>query len=135
MGNVLSLTTFLPLLGAVILALFLRGDDEAAQSNAKWVALVTTAVTFLTSLFILGNFDPADTGFQMVEQRDWLLGLQYKMGVDGISILFVMLTTFLMPLVIASCWSVKIRVKEYMIAFLLLETLMLGVFMALDLVL
>jgi NADH-quinone oxidoreductase subunit M len=135
MGNVLSLTTFLPLLGAVILALFLRGDDEAAQSNAKWVALVTTAVTFLTSLFILGNFDPADTGFQMVEQRDWLLGLQYKMGVDGISILFVILTTFLMPLVIASCWSVKIRVKEYMIAFLLLETLMLGVFMALDLVL
>ena len=135
MGNVLSLTTFLPLLGAVILALFLRGDDAAAQSNAKWVALVTTAVTFLTSLFILGNFDPADTGFQMVEQREWLLGLQYKMGVDGISILFVMLTTFLMPLVIASCWDVKTRVKEYMIAFLLLETLMLGVFMALDLVL
>jgi NADH-quinone oxidoreductase subunit M len=135
MGNVLSLTTFLPLLGAVILALFLRGDDVAAQSNAKWVALVTTAVTFLTSLFIFGNFDPADPGFQMVEQRDWLLGLQYKMGVDGISILFVMLTTFLMPLVIASCWDVKERVKEYMIAFLLLETLMLGVFMALDLVL
>ncbi len=135
MGNVLSLTTFLPLLGAVILALFLRGDDEAAQSNAKWVALVTTAVTFLTSLFILGNFDASNTGFQMVEEREWLLGLQYKMGVDGISILFVMLTTFLMPLVIASCWSVTTRVKEYMIAFLLLETLMLGVFMALDLVL
>ena len=135
MGNILSLTTFLPLLGAVILALFLRGDDEDAQRNAKWVALVTTAVTFLTSLFILGNFDASDTGFQMVEQRDWLLGLQYKMGVDGISILFVMLTTFLMPLVIASCWNVTIRVKEYMVAFLLLETLMLGVFMALDLVL
>jgi NADH-quinone oxidoreductase subunit M len=135
MGNVLSLTTFLPLLGAVILALFLRGNDEAAQRNAKWVALVTTGVTFLTSLFILGNFDPSDTGFQMVEQRDWLMGLQYKMGVDGISILFVMLTTFLMPLVIASCWDVTTRVKEYMIAFLLLETLMLGVFMALDLVL
>ncbi|WP_375255316.1 NADH-quinone oxidoreductase subunit M [Yoonia sp.] len=135
MGNILSLTTFLPLLGAVILALFLRGDDEAAQRNAKWVALVTSGVTFLTSLFIWGNFNPADTGFQMVEDRDWLLGLQYKMGVDGISILFVMLTTFLMPLVIAACWDVKTRVKEYMIAFLLLETLMLGVFMALDLVL
>ena len=135
MGNILSLTTFLPLLGAVILALFLRGDDEAAQRNAKWVALVTTAVTFICSLFILGNFNPADTGFQMVETRDWLLGLQYKMGVDGISILFVMLTTFLMPLVIASCWDVKARVKEYMIAFLILETLMLGVFLALDLVL
>ncbi len=135
MGNILSLTTFLPLLGAVILALFLRGDDAAAQRNAKWVALVTTAVTFICSLFILTNFDPADTGFQMVETRDWLLGLQYKMGVDGISILFVMLTTFLMPLVIASCWDVKSRVKEYMIAFLILETLMLGVFLALDLVL
>ena len=135
MGNVLSLTTFLPLLGAVILALFLRGDDEAAQRNAKWVALVTTGVTFICSLFILGNFNPADTGFQMVEQREWLLGLQYKMGVDGISILFVMLTTFLMPLVIAACWDVKTRVNEYMIAFLFLETLMLGVFMALDLVL
>jgi len=135
MGNILSLTTFLPLLGAVILALFLRGDDEAAQRNAKWVALVTTAVTLICSLFILGNFNPADTGFQMVETRDWLLGLQYKMGVDGISILFVMLTTFLMPLVIASCWDVKARVKEYMIAFLILETLMLGVFLALDLVL
>ena len=135
MGNILSLTTFLPLLGAVILALFLRGDDEAAQRNAKWVALVTTAVTFICSLFILTNFNPADTGFQMVETRDWLLGLQYKMGVDGISILFVMLTTFLMPLVIASCWDVKSRVKEYMIAFLILETLMLGVFLALDLVL
>ncbi|WP_342075277.1 NADH-quinone oxidoreductase subunit M [Yoonia sp. SS1-5] len=135
MGNILSLTTFIPLIGAVILAIFLRGDDPAAQRNAKWVALVTTVVTFVTSLFILSNFNPADTGFQMVETRAWLLGLQYKMGVDGISILFVMLTTFLMPLVIAACWDVTTRVKEYMIAFLLLETLMLGVFMALDLVL
>ncbi|HEV8034315.1 NADH-quinone oxidoreductase subunit M [Yoonia sp.] len=135
MGNILSLTTFLPLLGAVILALFLRGDDADAQRNAKWVALVTTVVTFICSLFILTNFDPNNTGFQMVETRDWLLGLQYKMGVDGISILFVMLTTFLMPLVIAACWTVETRVKEYMIAFLVLETLMLGVFLALDLVL
>ncbi|KQB98344.1 NADH-quinone oxidoreductase chain 13 [Loktanella sp. 1ANDIMAR09] len=135
MGNILSLTTFLPLLGAVILALFLRGDDADAQRNAKWVALVTTVVTFICSLFILTNFDPNNTGFQMVETRDWLLGLQYKMGVDGISILFVMLTTFLMPLVIAACWNVETRVKEYMIAFLVLETLMLGVFLALDLVL
>ena len=135
MGNILSLTTFLPLLGAVILALFLRGDDEDAQRNAKWVALLTTITTFIASIFILTNFDQADPGFQMVEAHDWLLGLQYKLGVDGISILFVMLTTFLMPLVIASCWDVKARVKEYMIAFLILETLMLGVFLALDLVL
>ena len=135
MGNLLSLTTFIPLLGALILAIFLRGDDEAAQRNAKWVALATTVATFIVSLFILFEFDPQDTGFQMVEERDWLLGLQYKMGVDGISILFVMLTTFLMPIVIGACWDVKTRVKEYMIAFLFLETLMLGVFMALDLVL
>ncbi len=135
MGNILSLTTFLPLLGAIILALFLRGDDAAAQRNAKWVALLTTVTTFIASMFIIWNFDPDNTGFQMVEEREWLLGLQYKMGVDGISILFVMLTTFLMPLVIAACWDVNTRVKEYMIAFLILETLMLGVFLALDLVL
>ncbi len=135
MGNLLSLTTFIPLIGALILALFLRGDDEPAQRNAKWVALATTGFTFIVSLFILAQFNPADTGFQMVEEREWLLGMQYRMGVDGISILFVMLTTFLMPLVIGACWDVKVRVKEYMIAFLVLETLMLGVFMALDLVL
>ena len=135
MGNLLSLTTFIPLLGAIILALFLRGHDGAAQSNAKWVAMATTVATFLVSLFILFGFDASNTDFQMVEERDWLMGMNYKMGVDGISVLFVMLTTFLMPLVIASCWNVSTRVKEYMIAFLLLETLMLGVFMALDLVL
>ena len=135
MGNLLSLTTFIPLLGAAILALFLRGSDDAAQNNAKWVAMATTLATFLVSLFILFGFDPSNTDFQFVEERPWLLGMNYKMGVDGISVLFVMLTTFLMPLVIASCWNVSTRVKEYMIAFLLLETLMLGVFMALDLVL
>ena len=135
MGNLLSLTTFIPLLGAAILAVFLRGNDAAAQKNAKWVAIATTVATFIVSLFILAGFDPAITGFQFVEERPWLLGMNYKMGVDGISVLFVMLTTFLMPLVIASCWNVESRVKEYMIAFLLLETLMLGVFMALDMVL
>ena len=135
MENLLSIVTFIPLLAAAILALFLRGDDKDAQRNAKWVAMAATVMTFFVSLFILFGFDPQNTGFQFVEERPWLLGLQYKMGVDGISILFVMLTTFLMPLVIASCWDVKTRVKEYMIAFLILETLMLGVFMALDLVL
>ncbi|MGR3486113.1 MAG: NADH-quinone oxidoreductase subunit M [Paracoccaceae bacterium] len=135
MGNLLSLVTFFPALGALILAVFLRGDDPDAQRNAKWVALATTAATFVISLFVLAAFDPSDPAFQLVEEREWILGLTYKMGVDGISILFVMLTTFLMPLVIASAWDVTTRVKEYMIAFLLLETLMLGVFLALDLVL
>ncbi|MGH1413331.1 MAG: NADH-quinone oxidoreductase subunit M [Pelagimonas sp.] len=135
MGNLLSIVTFLPALAALIMAFLLRGGNEAADRNAKWLAMFATSATFLISLFILFQFDPADTGFQMVEERDWLLGLQYKMGVDGISVLFVMLTTFMMPLVIAASWDVNHRVKEYMIAFLLLETLMLGVFMALDLVL
>jgi len=135
MDNLLSITTFIPGIAAVILAIFLRGDDEAAQRNAKWLAMTATSMTFLVSLFILFGFDASDTGFQFVEERSWIMGLTYKMGVDGISILFVMLTTFLMPIVIASCWTVETRVKEYMIAFLLLETLMLGVFMALDLVL
>jgi len=135
MDNLLSITTFIPAIAAAILALFLRGEDEAAQRNAKWLAMAATVMTFIVSLFILVGFDANDTGFQFVEERTWIMGLNYKMGVDGISILFVMLTTFLMPLVIASCWSVTTRVKEYMIAFLLLETLMLGVFLALDLVL
>ncbi|MBY5932249.1 NADH-quinone oxidoreductase subunit M [Tateyamaria omphalii] len=135
MDNILSITTFMPALAALILAVFLRGEDEAAQRNAKWVAMATTVITFIASLFILFEFDRNDTGFQFVEEGEWIMGLTYKMGVDGISILFVMLTTFMMPLVIAASWSVTDRVKEYMIAFLLLETLMLGVFMALDLVL
>jgi NADH-quinone oxidoreductase subunit M len=135
MENVLSIITFLPAVAAAILALFLRGEDEAAQRNAKWVALIATTATFLVSLFVIAGFDPQDTGFQFVEEYDWIMGFTYKMGVDGISVLLVMLTTFLMPITILSCWGVKHRVKEYMIAFLLLETLMLGVFCALDLVL
>ena len=135
MENLLSIITFLPLIGALVLAFFLRGEDAAAQANAKWVALITTSATFLVSIFLLAGFNPDDTGFQFVEERAWLMGLKYKMGVDGISVLFVMLTTFLMPLTIAACWEVKVRVKEYMIAFLVLETLMIGVFTALDLVL
>ena len=135
LDSLLSMITFIPLIGAIILAIFLRGDDAAAQRNAKWVALMATSLTFLVSIFLYTGFDPANTGFQFVEERDWILGFKYKMGVDGISILFVLLTTFLMPLVIASCWDVKTRVIDYMIAFLLLETLMIGVFCALDLIL
>nr|WP_116084005.1 NADH-quinone oxidoreductase subunit M [Tropicimonas sp. IMCC34011] len=135
MTNLLSIITFLPLVAAIILALFLRGDDPAARRNARWLALIASLATFLVSLLLLAGFDPSNPDFQFVEDRDWLLGLRYKMGVDGISILFVMLTTFLMPIVIGACWNVETRVKEYMIAFLALESLMLGVFCALDLVL
>ncbi|MBD3676851.1 MAG: NADH-quinone oxidoreductase subunit M, partial [Rhodobacteraceae bacterium] len=132
---VLSIMTFLPLVSAAILAFMMRDESAAAQLNAKRIALLATVATFVASLFLMFGFDPSDTGFQFVEEREWIGGLTYKLGVDGISVLFVMLTTFLMPLVILSCWNVTHRVKEYMIAFLVLETLMLGVFVALDLVL
>lgn len=97
MDNLLSIVTFMPSLAAAILALFLRGDDRAAQLNAKWVALIATSLTFLLSLLVLFGFDPSNTDFQFVEERDWIMGLKYRMGVDGISVLFVILTTFLMP--------------------------------------
>ena len=135
MENILSIATFIPLVAAIIMGLLLRGDDKSAQQNAKWLALTATLATLLVSLAIIFDFDPNNTDFQFVEEHNWLLGINYKMGVDGISILFVMLTTVLMPIVIGACWNVEHRVKEYMMAFLILETLMLGVFCALDLVL
>mmetsp|Transcript_1119 Transcript_1119/g.2258 ORF Transcript_1119/g.2258 Transcript_1119/m.2258 type:complete len:515 (+) Transcript_1119:1093-2637(+) len=135
MDNLISIVTFLPLVAAIIMAVFLRGEDEAAQLNAKRLALAATAATFLVSIFLLTGFDRSNTGFQQVEETEWIFGLTYKVGVDGISILFVMLTTFLMPITIAACWGVTHRVKEYMIALLILETLMIGVFVALDMVL
>ena len=135
MNSILSIIIFLPAVAAAVLALFLRGDDAATQKNARWLALLVSSATFLISLLLLSGFDAGNTGFQFVENRPWILGLHYKLGIDGISILFVLLTTFLMPITIGACWSVDTRVKDYMIAFLLLETLMLGVFCALDLVL
>ena len=133
----LTITTFLPLVGSLLLLLMVRGDDAAAQRNARWIALWTTLVTFAVSLMIWIRFDPSVAGFQMVEQHPWIGGgISYKLGVDGISMLFVILTTFLMPFCILASWtSIDTRVKEYMIAFLLLETLMIGVFCALDLLL
>jgi len=127
---ILSVTTFLPLVGVLFIA-FLPKD---AHRNARWAALFTTVFTFIASLMIWANFDPTTPEFQFVESVAWFGPVQYKMGVDGISMLFVILTTFLMPLCILASWeSVQHRVKEYMIAFLLLETLMIGVFCALDL--
>ncbi|RFC65251.1 NADH-quinone oxidoreductase subunit M [Fulvimarina endophytica] len=133
---ILSTVTFLPLVGALLI-LFIQDDNELARRNIRNVALMTTVFTFVVSLWIWGEFDYETTGFQFVEQAEWLgTGITYHMGVDGISMLFVILTTFLMPLcVLASFESVKSRVKEYMIAFLVLETLVIGVFCALDLIL
>jgi NADH-quinone oxidoreductase subunit M len=129
---ILSLVTFLPLVGVAFIS-FLPQD---AHRNARYVALWTTLATFAVSLLIWINFDKSTANFQFVEERAWLGPLKYKLGVDGISMLFVILTTFLMPLCILASWeAIEDRVKEYMIAFLALETLMLGVFCALDLVL
>jgi NADH-quinone oxidoreductase subunit M len=135
-GTILSLITFLPLVGAALL-LVLRGDEAAVARNARYVALWTTAITFVLSLYIWWQFDPTTSAFQFVQKTEWLGGaISYHMGVDGISMLFVILTAFLMPACILASWtSIDTRVREYMIAFLVLETLMIGVFCALDLVL
>ncbi len=133
--SVLTLLTFLPALGALALIVFLRGDDEAADLNAKRLALLITSATFLLSLGVLSSYDPSDPGFQFVEEGQWIGGLTYKMGVDGLSLPFVLLTTFFFPLTILASWTVTHRVKEYMAAFLILETLIIGVFTALDMVL
>jgi NADH-quinone oxidoreductase subunit M len=133
---ILSVVTFLPVVGALLIYL-IRGDDEAARRNARWIALWTTLVTFAISLLLVWRFDPAVTDFQFVEKAAWLAsGITYHMGVDGISLPFVILTTALMPFCIIASWtSVTMRVREYMMAFLILETLMVGTFSALDLVL
>ncbi|MBP0440296.1 NADH-quinone oxidoreductase subunit M [Tianweitania sediminis] len=133
---ILSTVTFLPLVGALLIFL-IREDGPAARRNIRNVALLTTVFTFVLSLLIWVAFDNRQAGFQMIEKTPWLdSGISYHMGVDGISMLFVILTTFLMPLCILASWvSVEKRVKEYMIAFLILETLMIGVFCALDIVL
>jgi NADH-quinone oxidoreductase subunit M len=132
---ILSTITFLPLLGALLIVL-LRGNDESVTRNARYIALWTTLVTLGLSLLLWRAFDPTTAQFQFLEERAWLGTIKYRMGVDGISMPFVVLTAFLMPLCILASWtSITTRVKEYMIAFLVLETLMLGVFTSLDLVL
>ncbi len=134
--GILSGVTFLPLVGVAFL-LTQKGDDEASLRNIRWATLATTLATFALSLVVWSGFDTTSAAFQFVEQKNWFgSGLVYKMGVDGFSMPFVLLTTFLMPFAILASWdSVQKRVKEYMIAFLVLETLMIGVFCALDLVL
>jgi NADH-quinone oxidoreductase subunit M len=139
MTGILSLTTYFPLIGvAAILALraFAKADYPTAAGAARWIALATTVATFALSLILTLQFDPNTADFQYVEDFAWFAGLHYRMGVDGISVLFVLLTAFLMPLCIAASWkTIEKRVLEYMVAFLILETLVIGVFCALDIVL
>jgi NADH-quinone oxidoreductase subunit M len=132
----LSLITFLPMVGVLVMML-IRGDDAVIAANARWTALWTSLITFALSLVLWSHFNPADPGFQFVEQADWLpaWGITYKMGVDGISVLFVLLSTLLTPVCILASWeSIQSRVREYMIAFLVLETMLIGVFSSLDFV-
>ncbi|HYE45589.1 MAG TPA: NADH-quinone oxidoreductase subunit M [Caulobacter sp.] len=138
MTGILSLITFSPLAGvAAILAIrFFGQSDERAANAARWIALATTLATFGLSLLMLANFDGGRSDFQFLEEFSAFAGLNYRMGVDGISVLFVVLTAFLMPICIAASWkSIENRVAEYMIAFLMLEVLVIGVFTALDLIL
>ena len=133
---VLSLITWLPLVGCVVI-LCVRGDEETVAANARWTALWTSLIVFALSLVLWAEWDPHDPGFQFVENVAWLPGYEvsYKMGVDGISVLFVLLSTLLAPICILASWeSVKKYVREYMIAFLILETMMVGMFCALDFV-
>jgi NADH-quinone oxidoreductase subunit M len=133
----LSLVTFLPLIGAAFIFLFANGEKDVADRNARSVALLTTVLTFVISLVLWAYFDPSTAAFQFVEKTTWLNdGINYHMGVDGISLLFVVLSAFLTPICILASWQVITeRVREYMIAFLILETMMIGVFSALDFVL
>jgi len=130
--SILSAVTFLPVLGAAVVFLLPR----RAEGLVKVTALATTLVTFAVSVPLFTRFDASLSAYQFVEQRTWMptLGVSYHLGVDGISLLLVLLTTFLMPLVLLSSWhSIERRWKEFAITMLLLETGMLGVFVALDL--
>ena len=136
---ILSLITYAPILGVagiLVLRLFGKADDPRTIEASKWIALFTTLATLALSVLLVARFNPGENGFQFVEVTPWFAGLNYRMGVDGISVLFVLLTAFLMPICIAASWkSIEKRVLEYMIAFLILESLVIGVFCALDIVL
>src|SRR3984885_10160324 len=130
----LSITTFLPLVGALAI-LLLRGGEENSARIARWIALWISLATFAVSVEVWAAFDPGRADFQLIEKADWLpdFNIGYRMGIDGISLFFVLLSTFLTPICVVSSWlAVTRRVKEYMIAFLVLETLMVGMFCALD---
>ena len=131
---VISLITFLPLIG-VLFILLVRGDEETVARNARYTAIWTSSATFIVSLFLWINFDNTTADFQFVEKIEWIPGFStsYHVGVDGISIFFVLLSTALTPICVLASWkSITKRVREYMIAFLILETMMIGTFVALD---
>ena len=134
---ILSILTFLPLLGAAFI-FFTRGIEEDVKHNARHTALLFSTAVFALSIYMFMHFDPTTADFQFIEERRWIPGfdIMFRVGVDGISVLFVLLAAFLTPICILASWkSIETRVKEYMMAFLVLESLMIGMFVALDMVL
>jgi NADH-quinone oxidoreductase subunit M len=131
---ILTLTTFLPLIGIFFL-MFIKGEESFVNKTSGYVALLTSGIVFLSSIFILANFNYSNPDFQFVEQQDWIFNfVNYKVGVDGISLSFILLTTFITPIcILATINSIKIRLREFLIALLLMETMMIGVFCSLDL--
>jgi NADH-quinone oxidoreductase subunit M len=133
---ILSLITWLPLIGCVCI-MMVRGDEETVASNARWTALWTSLLVFVLSLVLWVKFDPTEAGFQFNERVTWMpeYKVGYSMGVDGISVLFVLLSTLLTPICILSAWeAIHTRVREFMMSFLILETMMVGMFAATDFV-
>ncbi len=131
---ILSLLTWLPLVGGLFI-MTVRGEEAVVASNARWAALWTSLIVFAISLVLWVKFDTSDPGFQFKESLSWMpeFGVAYRMGVDGISVLFVLLSTALTPICILASWdSITVRVREYMLAFLVLETMMVGMFSAQD---
>ena len=136
MNHLLLGLIVLPLIGAALI-LLTDGESESGLRNIRWTALFATVATFVSSIIAWKAFDPTSAAFQLVDEAAWLSDkIRFKLGVDGFSMPFILLSTFLMPFCIVASWvSVEKRVKEYMMAFLVLEALMIGVFSALDLVL
>ena len=133
---ILSLITWLPLVGCVII-MSVRGDEATVASNARWTALWTSLLVLAVSLVLWVEFDPREPGFQFNETLAWLphYRIAYKMGIDGISVLFVLLSTVLTPVCILASWdAIQTKVREFMLSFLILETMMVGMFCATDFV-
>ena len=133
---ILSSIILIPFIGALFI-LITKGDEKEVNKNFKYVAIFSSVVNFLLSIFLFYSFDPSTADFQFVEERIWIEGfINFKLGVDGISILFILLTTLITPIcIISGIYSIKFKIKEFLIAVLVLETLMIGVFCSLDLVL
>jgi NADH-quinone oxidoreductase subunit M len=136
--GILSALILVPIIGALFIALFVSGDEQTVQHNARSAALCTTIVNFLLSLLLLRGFDPSGAAYQFVEKYEWFegQGIAYHLGIDGISLYLVLLTTLLMPICILAGWdTIKHRARDYMVAFLVLEALVIGTFCALDAIL